>query len=414
MATLQQRRSSYRILFRWHGKRMTFTLGKVTSNEAEAKRSQVEYLLMRLSQKLIQLPQDCDITTFLAHDGQPPEILRTERGKPLPVKFTLAKLRDEYLKIHEQSLETSTLNCIQIHFRHLVKTYGDQYPIQELTLAELQKHVDRRSKEKYRQRLLHPGTIKKEIVSLRTAWNWGGRMGYVNGRYPSQGLRYPKTDDKPACMTHDQITRLIEAGDKSQRVWHSLFLTVSDIQEVLELLKKQNREDFLYPMACFAAYTGARRSELMRAEVSDVDIKAGVVTLRERKRVHGKRTTRRVPISSTLKEVLKQWLAQHPGGKHLFYQQGTILRSRKNHESPTPISSHEAQHHLKHALKPTKWRVLPGWHTFRHSFISACVMQGIDQRVIDSWVGHCTEEQRKRYTHLYPQVEQQAIRSVFG
>jgi site-specific recombinase XerD len=65
-------------------------------------------------------------------------------------------------------------------------------------------------------------------------------------------------------------------------------------------------------------------------------------------------------------------------------------------------------------LKHSQWNVLRGWHVLRHSFISACVMKGTDQRLIDSWVGHTTEEQRRRYTHLYPAVEQQAIRSVFA
>jgi hypothetical protein len=40
--------------------------------------------------------------------------------------------------------------------------------------------------------------------------------------------------------------------------------------------------------------------------------------------------------------------------------------------------------------------------------------KGIDQRVIDDMVGHSTDEQRRRYRHLYPDVKQQAISSVFG
>ena len=39
---------------------------------------------------------------------------------------------------------------------------------------------------------------------------------------------------------------------------------------------------------------------------------------------------------------------------------------------------------------------------------------GVDQRLIDDWVGHTTEEMRRRYRHLIPSVQKQAIRSVFG
>lgn len=51
---------------------------------------------------------------------------------------------------------------------------------------------------------------------------------------------------------------------------------------------------------------------------------------------------------------------------------------------------------------------------FRHSFISALASRGVDQRVIDDMVGHSTDEQRRRYRHLYPDVTQQAVLSVFA
>jgi hypothetical protein len=38
----------------------------------------------------------------------------------------------------------------------------------------------------------------------------------------------------------------------------------------------------------------------------------------------------------------------------------------------------------------------------------------VDQRLIDDMVGHQTEEQRRRYRHLYPDVKQEAIKRVFG
>ena len=65
-------------------------------------------------------------------------------------------------------------------------------------------------------------------------------------------------------------------------------------------------------------------------------------------------------------------------------------------------------------LKDSRWSVLKGWHVLRHSFISSLASRGIDQRLIDEWVGHQTEAMRRRYRHLTPDVQQQAIRSVFG
>jgi hypothetical protein len=38
----------------------------------------------------------------------------------------------------------------------------------------------------------------------------------------------------------------------------------------------------------------------------------------------------------------------------------------------------------------------------------------VDQRVIDEVVGHQSEEQRRRYRHLYPAVVRGAVQRVFG
>src|SRR5208282_3079523 len=55
--------------------------------------------------------------------------------------------------------------------------------------------------------------------------------------------------------------------------------------------------------------------------------------IREKKRTRGQRTTRRVPLTSALAAVLKDYLADHPGGGALFCQHGEVMRSRKR--SPT-------------------------------------------------------------------------------
>ena len=53
------------------------------------------------------------------------------------------------------------------------------------------------------------------------------------------------------------------------------------------------------------------------------------------------------------------------------------------------------------------------WHVLRHSFASNCAANRVDQRLIDSWLGHTTEI-RKRYLHLIPSNERQALSGVFG
>jgi site-specific recombinase XerD len=50
----------------------------------------------------------------------------------------------------------------------------------------------------------------------------------------------------------------------------------------------------------------------------------------------------------------------------------------------------------------------------RHSFASNLAAKGVDQRMIDEWMGHQTEEMRKRYRQLIPSAQKNVMRSVFG
>jgi len=156
-------------------------------------------------------------------------------------------------------------------------------------------------------------------------------------------------------------------------------------------------------MIATAAFTGARRSELIRSELSDIDFTSNMLTLREKKRVRGRRSSRRVPLSSKLETVLRSWLDEHPGGQTLFCElAGKFLTADK------------AQDLFGSAFMKSKWEVVRGWHTLRHSFISNLACDGIDQRIIDDFVRHTTEDMRRRYRHLFPEVKRLAILKVFG
>ena len=151
-------------------------------------------------------------------------------------------------------------------------------------------------------------------------------------------------------------------------------------------------------MVCFAAYTGARRSELCRSHISDWHFDDNTVKIRQKKRDKEKRFTfRDVPIHPKLAEVMKQWFAEHPGGRYAFCQ-----------DDRSEISWDAATFHFKEALKGSKWEVMRGWHVLRHSFASNLAAAGKDQRKIDRWMGHSTDV-RLRYQHLRPEDQQEDI-----
>ena len=334
--------------------------------------------------------------------------------------LTLGKLRDRYLETHGNgTLEARTLDGIGLHFRHLVATLGEGFPVAELALGDLQRHVDRRPKASgKRGRKLSPATIRKELVSLRTAWNWGVRMDLLEGRFPHDGLRYPKSDEKAPFRNRAEIERQLAGGGlgeaEAAELWGSLYLTLPEIDELLAHVRSTAAHGWIYPMVALAAHTGARRGELLCMRRNDLDLDGQVVTIQEKKRARGRRTTRRVPLSPALAEVLRGWLDAHPGDPHLFGHEARVFRSKTRRTGPTAITPDEAHDHLRRTLAGSKWAVLRGWHVLRHSFVSLCASRGIDQRLIDEWVGHTTEEMPRRYRHLHPSFQREAIASVFA
>src|SRR5262249_1491220 len=106
MASLQQRSGSYRVIFRHRGQQHFVTIGRVSRQEAEAKAAQVEYLLLRLKQHLIELPAGVDIVDFVQFDGKPP----APDAAPAQRQLTLVAFRNRYLETHRQSLEERTID----------------------------------------------------------------------------------------------------------------------------------------------------------------------------------------------------------------------------------------------------------------------------------------------------------------
>lgn len=155
MASLMQQGEQYCCQFRYHGKRHCSALGNVSPSEAASRVSQVDYLLLRLKQGYLQIPPGMSIVSFLEMDGKPPLEVR-------PHGLTLGSLRDQYLKTRAGSLEDTTMSGMRLHFKHLVASLGDSFPIQKLSLPELQSHAERRAPKKTPRGKISSATIRKE------------------------------------------------------------------------------------------------------------------------------------------------------------------------------------------------------------------------------------------------------------
>lgn len=409
MASLERRNGWFRITFRFGGRKFNRTLKTVSETEALGRLQRLEENARLVESGRLSIPPGADVACFLLSDGKLHE--RPRVASPV----LLDELFGEYFQsLPTGSLEPTTINLIQIHRRHLARHFGTRFAVQKLSSADLQTYIGKRCKQRGRRGgSICATTVSKEIRTLRALWNWGVSTGRLAGGFPGKGLKLPKTVEKPPFQTLAEIVRRTEPGDPSGAagLWDCVYLSKEEMDALLDHVQANALQPFVYPMFVMAAHTGARRSEIVRTLVEDYQQET--ILIRERKRLRGKLSTRRVPVSRRLQEALDAWLQVHPGGPQLFCQHD-VLRSKTPRPGPTAITRDEAHDHFKRALQGSKWRVLPGWHCLRHSFISNCASKGIDQRMIDEWVGHTTEEMRRRYRHLFPSTQRDALNSVFG
>ncbi len=413
MAWLEQRAGQYHLAFRLGDQKYKKSLKTSDPDTANARLHRVLENIRLVESGRLTIPERADVGRFLLSDGK-------LNGKPqAPKRLTLGKLFEAYQQsLPKDALEPDTLRIAGVHMRHIVRLLGSRTNLRAITPEQLQKYVNKRSHEPgKRGQSVSAGTIKKELATLRTLWSWATSHGYVSGQFPKDGIKLPKQEEKPPFQTWQQIERQIESGGltdtEQQGLWDCLFLSTDEMAGILDYVKQASKYPFLYPMCVLAAHTGARRSELCRSREMDFDLQEGTVRIRERKRSKGKRTTRLVPLSPMLHEVIGEWFQQKPKSPFTFPEDHQVQRTRNTQPEEGCVTPDEASHHLQQVLLGSRWQVLRGWHVFRHSFISNCVCKGVDQRMIDSWVGHQTDEMRRRYTHLFPSVQTHAIRQVF-
>ncbi|MEM8671637.1 MAG: hypothetical protein AAGG48_29225 [Planctomycetota bacterium] len=204
----------------------------------------------------LQIPEGADVVTFLLSDGN-----LTKKSAAL-TSSTLTQLFSRFFEeLPENSLESSTITTMKVHQRHLERSLGKRFVVQSLTHDDLQKYATKRFRQKTRRGTVSGDTIKKEIVTLRTVWKWEADAGLLQGEFPKQRLRLPKAKELPSFQTWDEIERQIAQGASSE-LWEALYLSMEELGELLDYVREAADFPFIHPMFAFAAYTGARRSEI--------------------------------------------------------------------------------------------------------------------------------------------------------
>ena len=153
-----------------------------------------------------------------------------------------------------------------------------------------------------------------------------------------------------------------------------------------------------FPASSLRGIHRGRRSELIRSRIEDFDFRAELVEIREKKRVKGRESRRRIDLHPELAEVMQDWFGRHPGGQYTLAGQ-----------DGAPQRPHEATARFEAAVRGTEWEVMRGVHVLRDSFASCLASAGVDQRIINGFMGHESDQMAARYRHLFPATRRSAI-----
>lgn len=229
-----------------------------------------------------------------------------------------------------------------------------------------------------------PSTIENHIVILRQIVNFALARKML-AFDPLAGLVIKKIKAKPQpCWTQEEMASIFPLCGHPQR-------------EVFEVL----------------AETAMRIGEAQHLTWDDVDFERGVLEIRPKTislpdgsqvRWQPKSRDRRsIPMSKRAREVLASLPRQHVW----------VFTSRPSSRYPLGgqrLSESRLLAYLKRRLATLG--LVGKLHTFRHSFISHALIQGVPEAILREWVGHVDAEIMRHYTHIASDASRAAMQRL--
>ena len=232
-----------------------------------------------------------------------------------------------------------------------------------VALGDIQGHHVRTFAGRLHAQGMSPRSIARHLSSVRSFFAFLVRRRELCAN-PASGVRAPKSGRPlPKTLDTDQTAQLFTQSAQSE----------------LEL-RDRAMVELIYG-------SGLRLAELVAANVADLDLRGGFVTVAGK---GGK--TRIVPVGGAAQAALRAYLATRPsatGAAPLF----TARTERR-------ISARNVQLRLKRLASITSGNDGVHPHMLRHSFASHLLESSGDLRAVQELLGHANLSTTQIYTHL--------------
>jgi len=281
---------------------------------------------------------------------------------PVMEKILVEELWERFISMKEKRVRPRTMETWKprLHFwkeKHLQKSKNFSL----LTPLLIDKIVDKLS-EKYSAK-----TVNDYVNVLQQIYRYAGDLNVVQ--------------ENPA----KNIKRLKESSKKPPR-----FLSKEEVNKILA-----HSNDFYKDLFRFFLYTGMRRNEVRFLEWSEIDFKNKIIRLGNKENFTTKSgKNRNIPMHPVVVKILKKipqtsmLVFESPeGGEFSRGTWRTVLLQAAKRANVKDVTL----------------------HTFRHTFASWLVMEGVDLNTVRELLGHSDIKTTMKYAHLAPEHVKRAV-----
>ncbi len=382
---------SWRVTFSLNGQR--FRRRYASAGAASEAEGRANHVLSGLREGLIRLPQGGDdgLKDFVFSGGT----ITPRDPQAAPFGETVSDLMDRYeLALETAQKESTSKRTERVHlrtFRRWLKEAAyERQPVGAITAQVL------RGYQAWRLERVGSVTINLETVTIRNVFALCG-----DEPNPVKGLKRYPTNVLPEFRTGVEIARLLMEGvydeEQTKAVRRARILMPPEVDELIG--RAESRTVFV-PL-CVAAFTGARRGEIVMVTWAHADLAKREITFHSKKQSASKKTVpRTVRINDRLLPVLREHKLKTGGLGYLF-------PGRKDGH----LAADSLRDNLGRLINGTQYDGV-GWHTFRHSFVTHLARAGVSRDVIKKMVGHVSDAMFDRYRHVLPDEQEDAMEAL--
>ncbi|MYL85270.1 tyrosine-type recombinase/integrase [Desulfovibrio aerotolerans] len=209
----------------------------------------------------------------------------------------------------------------------------------------------------------------RDRKNLSAAWAWGRK--YVQG-FPKKDNPFQDVDRFPEIRSPRYVP------------------TEEDFWKVYNLAEGQDKV-----MLLSFLHLGARKGEVFRMKVSDLELENGSINIWTSKRENGNKECDVLPLTTELKDTLNEWLKlRHVNSEYVFVNLSDTEFAVKYWGEPFKYRQHFMEKICKRAgVKPF------GFHAIRHLTATILFRAGQPLSVIQAILRHKSPTTTARYLH---------------